>query len=239
MKLGNLTVIGTSHIAKDSVSMVRETMLAEKPDIVAVELDHARLQVMLSDEKPRFSLSMLRLMGLTGALFFFIGNFLQRRLGKIIGASPGEEMKTAVKLARQNGTRVALIDQPFNITMSRISGISMGEKLKLGRDLLFGVTGLEKEKMRIDLTKVPPESFVRTAMKKVSERYPQLYKALVTDRDNYMAKMLATIIRMEPQSKVVAVVGAGHEREVVRLLTIEIKHASNEQANGQAKHLKT
>lgn len=220
MKLGNLTVIGTSHIAKDSVSRVKETILAEKPDIVAVELDHARLHVMLSAQKPRFSLSMFKVMGLTGALFFLIGNFLQRRLGKMIGAMPGEEMKAAVELARQNGTRVALIDQPFNITMSRISGISLWEKLKLARDLVFGMAGFENEKMRVelDLTKVPPESFVRMAMKKVKERYPQLYKALVTDRDNYMASMLARIIRMEPQSKVVAVVGAGHEREITRIL---------------------
>ncbi len=267
MKYGNLTVIGTSHIAKDSVSRVKEAILVEKPDIVAVELDHARLHVMLSGQKPRFSLSMFRLMGLTGTLFFLIGNFLQRRLGKMIGASPGEEMRAAVELARQNGTRVALIDQPFNITMGRISGISLMEKLKLVRDLLFGITGLEKEtqivqgtigpirksgntasaaadayrpvvdspiaqsadadlrpkanwemRVELDLTKVPPESFIRMAMKKVKERYPQLYKALVTDRDNYMAKMLATIMRTEPQSKVVAVVGAGHEKEIVRLL---------------------
>lgn len=220
MKLGNLTVIGTSHIAKDSVSRVKETILAEKPDIVAVELDHARLHVMLSGQKPRFSLAMFRVMGLTGTLFFLIGNFLQRRLGKMIGAMPGEEMKAAVELARQNGTRVALIDQPFNITMSKISGISLWEKLKLVRDLVFGMAGFENEKMRVDLdlTKVPPESFVRMAMKKVRERYPQLYKALVTDRDNYMASMLARIIKMEPQSKVVAVVGAGHEMEIIKLV---------------------
>ncbi|MBI2141174.1 TraB/GumN family protein [Candidatus Woesearchaeota archaeon] len=220
MKYGNLTVIGTSHIAKDSVSRVKEAILAEKPDIVAVELDHARLHVMLSGQKPRFSLSIIKVMGMTGTLFFLIGNFLQRKLGKMIGASPGEEMKAAVELARQNGTRVALIDQPFNITMGRISGISLTEKLKLVRDLLFGMAGIDNEKMnvKLDLTKVPPESFVRMAMKKVKERYPQLYKALVTDRDNYMANMLARIIKMEPQSRIVAVVGAGHERELIRLV---------------------
>ena len=224
MEYGNLTVIGTSHIAKDSVSRVRETIVTGMPDIVAVELDHARLHVMFSGEKPRFSLSMFRLMGLTGTLFFLIGSFLQKRLGKLIGTVPGEEMKTAVELARQNGIRVALIDQPFNITMGKISGISLGEKLKLVRDMLLGITGLEKgfdkEKIRIDLdlTKVPPESFVRMAMKKVKESYPELYKVLVIDRDHYMANMLAKIMKMEPQSKVVAVVGAGHEKEIVNLV---------------------
>ena len=169
MKYGNLSVIGTSHIAKDSVSRVKETILAEKPDIVAVELDHARLHVMLSSQKPRFSLSMVKVMGLTGTLFFLIGNFLQRRLGKMIGTSPGEEMRAAVELARQNGTRVALIDQPFNITMGRISGISLMEKLKLVKDLLFGMVGIDKEKahVELDLTKVPPESFPKLLLSQI------------------------------------------------------------------------
>ena len=129
MKYGNLTVIGTSHIAEDSVSMVRETILAEKPAIVAVELDHARLHSLLAEEKPRLSPAMLRIMGATGFVFFIIASFLQRRLGKLIGAVPGQEMKTAVQIAQQSKAMVALIDQPLNITMSSLSRISVREKL--------------------------------------------------------------------------------------------------------------
>lgn len=221
MKYGNITVIGTSHIAKDSIAKVRETILAEKPDIVAVELDHARLHALLSEEKPKFGFAMLRIMGITGLIFFVVGRFLQRKLGKLIGAVPGEEMKTAVEVARLNNTRVALIDQPLNITMLNVSRISLGEKLKLAKDLIFGMSGLEKDKAHIaqvDLSKVPSKDFVETAMKMVRGRYPQLYKALVADRNEYMAKMLAKIIKMEPQSRIVAVVGAGHEREIIRLV---------------------
>ena len=222
MKYGNLTLIGTSHIAKDSVRNVEETILAEKPDIVAVELDHARLHALLSNEKPRFSLGMLRVMGFTGFVFFAIGGFLQRKLGRLIGAVPGQEMKTAVETARQNVIRVALIDQPLNITMNNISAIKAGEKLKLARDLILGVTGLEKEEARIDLSKTPTRSFVEMAMKKVKERYPGLYKALVADRNVYMARMLSRIMHLEPQSRIVAVVGAGHEKEILRILKTEI-----------------
>ena len=218
MRYGNLILVGTSHIAKDSVRNVEETILAEKPDIVAVELDHARLHALLSNEKPRFSLGMLRVMGLTGFVFFAIGGFLQRKLGKLIGAVPGQEMKTAVETARQKGIRVALIDQPLNITMNDISAITAGEKLKLARDLILGLTGIEKEETQIDLAKTPTKSFVEMAMKKVKERYPGLYKALVADRNEYMAGMLSKLMKLEPQSRIVAVVGAGHEREIVSLL---------------------
>lgn len=218
MKYENLTVIGTSHIAEDSVSRVREAILAEKPAIVAVELDHARLHSLLAEEKPRLSPAMLKIMGATGFVFFIIASFLQRRLGKLIGAVPGQEMKTAVQVAQQNKARVALIDQPLNITMRNLSRISIREKLKLARDLILGVAGIETEKVQFDLTKTPSSRFVEMAMKKVRERYPGLYKALVADRNEYMANALARIMKTEPESRIVAVVGAGHENEIIRLL---------------------
>ncbi|MBI2144570.1 TraB/GumN family protein [Candidatus Woesearchaeota archaeon] len=221
MKHGNLTIIGTSHIAKDSVAEVERIILAEKPDIVAVELDHARLHALLSEQKQRFSLSMVKQMGIAGTLFFAIGSLVQRKLGKMIGAVPGEEMKTAVKAARQNGIRIALIDQPLDITMKNISRISLKEKLRLAADLLLGIGGLGEEKelakIDIDLSKTPSEQFVKLAMKKLQERYPELYKALVKDRNIHMAKTLSRIMASEPQSRIVAVVGAGHEKEIVRM----------------------
>ena len=218
MKHGNLTIIGTSHIAEESVRNVSETILSEKPDIVAVELDHARLHAIFSSDKPRMSLAMLQVMGVTGFIFFLIGGFLQRRLGKLIGAVPGQEMKTAVEVAKQNRIRVALIDLPINITMRSISAIRASEKLKLARDLFLGVAGFEREKEQIDLTKIPPGSFVEIAMKKISKRYPGLYKALVSDRNEHMARVLSRIMKIEPQSRIVAVVGAGHEKEIMRIL---------------------
>ena len=218
MKYGNLTVIGTSHIAEDSVSMVREAILSENTAIVAVELDHARLHALLSEEKPSLSFAMLRVMGLTGFVFFAIAGFLQRKLGKMIGAVPGQEMKTAVQIAQENKIRVALIDQPLNITMHSLSRISTWEKLKLARDFVLGITGIETDKVHFDLTKTPDSKFVTMAMKKLKERYPGLYKALVADRNEYMARMLARLMKLEPQSRIVAVVGAGHEGEIVKLV---------------------
>ncbi len=170
MKYGNLTVIGTSHIAEDSVSRVREAIASENAAIVAVELDHARLHALLSEEKPRLSLAMLKIMGLTGFVFFAIASFLQRRLGKLIGAVPGQEMKTAVQIAQENKIRIALIDQPLNITLSNLSRISIWEKLKLARDFTLGVAGIETEKVQFDLTKTPSSKFVEMAMKKLKER---------------------------------------------------------------------
>lgn len=221
MRYNNIILIGTSHIAKDSVRKVRETILEEKPDVVAVELDYPRLQALLSKEKPKFSLGMLRVMGITGFIFFTIGGFLQRKLGKMVGAVPGEEMKAAIETARENNSRIALIDQPLNITMNRISRISLKERLRLASDIFLGFFGIggDKGMKNIDLSKIPDSDFIAVAMKKIRKRYPGLYKALVTDRNEYMAKALARITESEPSTKIVAVVGAGHEKDIIKLLS--------------------
>ena len=44
----NLTVIGTSHIAKESVVQVKRVIEELKPSFVAVELDQARARALLS-----------------------------------------------------------------------------------------------------------------------------------------------------------------------------------------------
>jgi pheromone shutdown-related protein TraB len=219
---GKLLIVGTSHVAKDSIAKVKKTIEEEKPDIVAVELDHARIHSLFSKQKPKLNFSTLRIMGITGFAFFAIGGFLQRKIGKVIGTTPGEEMKTAVIVAKQNGIKIALIDQPINITMNNLSRIGFGEKLKLVRDFVLGIVGLKKEKElfeNIDLSKTPENDWVELAMKLVKKRYPRLYKVLVTDRDMHMAMALTKLISMNPGSKVVAVLGAGHAKEVARLVS--------------------
>ena len=53
MKYKNLTIIGTSHIAKQSLDEVKEEIETNKPDIVAIELDKNRLQALFQKKKER------------------------------------------------------------------------------------------------------------------------------------------------------------------------------------------
>ena len=43
LKYKNLIIIGTSHIAKQSLEEVQRTIEKEKPEIIALELDKKRL----------------------------------------------------------------------------------------------------------------------------------------------------------------------------------------------------
>lgn len=46
----NLTIVGTAHVSDKSVEEVKQTILEEKPDVVAIELCPNRYQNMLAEK---------------------------------------------------------------------------------------------------------------------------------------------------------------------------------------------
>jgi len=56
MKYRNLEIIGTSHIARQSLEEVEKAITEGRPDIVALELDNRRLHALMSGEKGKASL---------------------------------------------------------------------------------------------------------------------------------------------------------------------------------------
>ena len=102
-----LKIIGTSHIAAESIQAVKNTIKALKPDIVCLELDPRRAHALLHNHKARLSLKLAKSIGIKGFLFLAIASFLQKRIGKIVGVEPGAEMKTALHAAIENSTHKA------------------------------------------------------------------------------------------------------------------------------------
>jgi pheromone shutdown protein TraB len=68
------------------------------------------------------------------------------------------------------------------------------------------------------LTKVPEEKLIQQLIKQLKQRYPSIYKVLIQERNKVIAKNLAALIKRNPEDKIVAVVGAGHETELVGLV---------------------
>ncbi len=56
MKHKNLTILGTSHIAKQSLKDVEDAIIKAKPGIVALELDRKRLAALLDKNPPKVRL---------------------------------------------------------------------------------------------------------------------------------------------------------------------------------------
>ena len=222
MKYQNLIIIGTSHIAPESLREVEKVILKEKPGLVALELDRKRLAALLSDKVSRPSIKDIRRVGLKGWLFAVIGGWIERKLGQKVGVSPGAEMLRAFHVAQSVGAKVALIDQDIEVTLRRFSkALTWKEKGRLVADVFKGL--LFGPKVKLDLRKVPSEKLIKKLISEVKKRYPNIYRVLVSERNDYMAHKLAILLQRFPDEQIVAVVGAGHEREIVTLLKKYLK----------------
>jgi pheromone shutdown-related protein TraB len=227
MQYKNLTIIGTSHIARQSIHEVKEAILREKPQIIAVELDRRRLSALLGRKKQKLKIKDIRKIGIKGFLFGLIGSYVQKKLGSIVRVMPGADMLTAVKLARKKKIKIALIDQDIEITLRRISiTFSWKEKFRLLADVFKAIFFRKREMAKLgikelDLTKVPEKELIKKLTKNLKKRYPNLYKVLIKERNEVMANNLKDLMYQYPQSEILAVVGAGHEEDIVNMLKKE------------------
>lgn len=207
----NLTLIGTSHIAIESIKEVEGVIREVKPNIVALELDRGRFRALMSKEKSKVKLTDMFRIGIKGYLFGKIGAYVEKKLGNIVGVSPGDEMKKAAYSAREVGAHIAFIDQDIGITLKRFSKeITWKEKFRFLEDLI--VTMIKRPKIKIDLNRVPDKEVINKLMGHLKKRYPNIYKVLVDERNKFMAKNLYILMR---ENNVVAVIGAGHEEELI------------------------
>ncbi len=223
MRCKNLVIIGTSHIASQSLKEVKKIIEKQEPEIVALELDRKRLAALLSKRRAKLRWRDIKRIGIKGYLFSLIGAYVEKKLGSKVGVSPGSEMLSAFKLARKVKAKVALIDQDIEITLRRFSdALTWKEKWNFIVDL-FKALILRKSEITFDLSKVPSSKVISKLMKKVKKRYPNIYRVLVVERNKVMARNLADLHFKFPDSKIVAVVGAGHETAILKLFKQEIK----------------
>ncbi|MBW2991491.1 TraB domain-containing protein [Candidatus Woesearchaeota archaeon] len=216
LRYKNLVIIGTSHIAETSIKEIEKVFRKQSPDIVAVELDKNRLWALLHDKKPSYSPALIPSLGLKGYLFSLIGSFMQQKLGNIVGIKPGTDMLRAVELARDNQKRIALIDRDVRVTLARVSkAFGWKEKLNFLADILSAPFS---KKMRIDIRKVPEKQLIKKALGILKKRYPGLYKVLVVERNKIMALKLRALMENYPEQKIMVVVGAGHEQDLLGMV---------------------
>ena len=220
----NIKIIGTSHISKQSIEEIRKSIEEDHPDIVAVELDLQRAAALMQKQKRNAGLSELMEVGLRGFLFVKIGQYVQEKLGRIVGVSPGSEMKTAIELANKNNIEIAYIDQPIRITLKNFSrGLRWREKGRFVADLFKGLIFPKKQAREMglssfDLSKVPQQEVITKMINQLRKRYPSIYKTLIEDRNRYMVKKLVRLVKDNPDKKILTIVGAGHKEGMEKLL---------------------
>ncbi len=214
----NITLIGTSHISPESVKEVKEAIQEINPDLVALELDRRRFEALLS-KKRKTSWREIKQFGIKGFLFNMVGSYFESALGKRTGSMPGSEMKTAIFEAKKIGAKIALIDQDVIITLKKLSKVPFKEKFFIVFDSIFKPESYKN--VKLDLKKVPDKKIVEKMINDF-KRYPNLYRVLIEERNKHMAKNLYKL--KSEYNKVVGVIGAGHEEEIIK----EIKNADKQ-----------
>lgn len=219
MKYKNVIIIGTSHIAKQSLKEVRNTIKEEKPDIIALELDAKRLYAMMNKKKEKINFYNIFRVGINGFIFSLIGAWVEKKLGEVVGVAPGEEMKTAIRFAKKNKIQIKLIDQDIEVTLKKLSqAITFKDKWHFVIDIVKAVVFRKKE-VDFDLTSVPNEDIIETLIGKVKDRYPSVYKVLIEERNNVMSYSLIKLMDGHPDKKIVAIVGAGHKKAIYEMIS--------------------
>ena len=218
MKYKNLVFLGTSHIAKQSLDEVKKFISEENPNIIALELDKKRLNALMNKAPRKIGLSSIRQIGLKGFIFSLIGAWAERKLGKLVGVAPGSEMKQAIKIAKKERIELALIDQDIEITLQRLSkAISWKEKLNFLVDIIKAML-LRKNELEFDLTTVPDKKIIKKLTIKLKERYPNIYKVLIEERNLVIASNIKKLMESAPDKKILVILGAGHIDEVLELI---------------------
>ncbi len=212
---GTLRIVGTAHVSAKSVDEVRSAIEEFSPDIVAVELDPARYAALKKQARDPSVTDVLEAKNFTQLLVQWILAYLQRRIGLDMGVEPGAEMRAAIEEAEAKNIPVALIDRDIGITLRRFwKSLSFPEKVKLFYALVLSLSTVDSGD--IDVEELKREDMVSMALEEFRKFSPNGARALIDERDSYLACNLSVL--MERHSRVLAVLGAGHVAGVQRHL---------------------
>ena len=225
LKLGDreIFLIGTAHISKESVDLVRQVIAKERPDCVCVELDEKRYEA-LAKRKTWELLDLreiIRKKQLATLLINMILASYQKRLGDQMGVKPGTELLEAVQEAEKYGIPVALCDRDVRVTLRRAwQSTSFWRKNYLLASILtsmFEETEITEEKLR----ELKESDILSELLSELGQAMPELKQVLIDERDTFLAEK----IKEAEGKRLVAVVGAGH--------VAGIKTALGEDRSGQ------
>lgn len=216
-KIENIILVGTSHIAEESVRNVKAVIEHFPEAIIGVELDKQRFYALIHNQKSSgLSFTAIKRFGWKGAIFAAVASAVTEKLAKHVGTKPGADMLTAIETAKKKNTTIGLLDQPIQITLQRFSQkLTWKEKWNFFVDIITGLVMPNKAMKKyglaeFSLKKVPPEEVIEKLLGYVEKRYPEIYMVLITERNSYMVRKIQRFQEKYPTKTIIAVVGAGH-----------------------------
>lgn len=221
-----IILIGTAHISQASKDLVHDTIEAESPDTVCVELDEGRFKSL--KEPDRWKNTDLKQVIKKKQLATLIANLVlgsyQKRMGAQTGVKPGAELKEAAETAENKGAQLVLADRDIKITLKRTWACTPWyRKFSLLGGLfasIFDKTEISEE----ELAKIKEQDALNSMMQDFGKSFPEVKQVLIDERDQF----LALRIKNAPGKKIVAVVGAGHMRGIANIIESDLPLPSEE-----------
>jgi len=212
----DIALLGTAHVSKKSKEEVEKAIKEFKPDVVAVELDERRYEILTGENQwKETQISEIIREGRSGMFLagLVLSNY-QRRIGEKLGIKPGEEMLEAIKQAEKRKIKTVLIDRDLQVTFRRaLERMGIIERMKVLSGVLLGFFD-EEELTEEFVENLKEEDMLEQAIKEVAKVVPSVKEVLIDERDEYMAEELREI----EGKRILAVVGAGHVKGMKKFL---------------------
>jgi len=216
--MAEIKIVGTAHVSQKSVEEVEAAIEEFKPEVVAIELDQSRFSALKKLARDPTVNDVLEVKNFNSLLVQWLLAYLQRKIGVDVGVEPGAEMKAAIAGAESRGIAIALVDRDIRLTLLRFwKSLGFVEKLKMFYALIVSIAEIDNGQ-EIDIESLKQQDVIDAVMEEFRKFSPNGARALIDERDAYIAHQLILLKAQRPDGKILAVVGAGHMQGVKNYL---------------------
>jgi pheromone shutdown-related protein TraB len=213
-------LLGTAHVSRASVDAVKEMSGSGEFDAIAVELCPARHQALTKQQQWK-DMDLYRIIrekkaGLVMANLA-LGAY-QRRIAEQFGIEPGAELKAAADAAVTHDISLQLIDRDLATTLKRsYRAVPWYKRMMLTTGLIMStVSSDEIDEEQIE--KLKEGDILESTFTEFAEQSPELYEALIGERDRFMAARLRQENVDNAGKRILVVIGAGHLEGLAKYL---------------------
>jgi pheromone shutdown-related protein TraB len=212
--MAEIRIVGTAHVSQQSVDEVRTAIGEFIPDVVAIELDPSRFQALKRQAADPTVSDVLEVKNFNSLLVQWLLAYLQRKIGFDVGVEPGAEMKAAIEEAEKRGIPIALVDRDIRVTLMRFwNSLGIIEKVRMFWALVISIAEVDNGQ-EIDIESLKDQDVIDVVMQEFRKFSPNGARALIDERDAFIAHQLVLLKTQRPEGKILAVVGAGHRQGI-------------------------
>ena len=213
-------LLGTAHVSRASVTAVTQMADTGNFDAIAVELCPARHQALTKQQQWK-DMDLYRIIrekkaGLVMANLA-LGAY-QRRIAEQFGIEPGAELKAAADAAINRDIPLQLIDRDLATTLKRsYRAVPWYKRIMLTTGLVMSTVSSE-EIDEEQIEKLKEGDILESTFTEFAEQSPELYEALIAERDRFMAARLRQENTNNAGKRILVVIGAGHLEGLAKYL---------------------